>query len=114
MVCEADVFKAKLDGSSDHVLKRSSSVAGRGVAVKCAAKVRPVDEFREIVVFRRIDFAPVLAEFGLNGIKAERSVNIEFLMDLGQGFLELAAFGLAEPVLVERPATVEGARAALV
>ena len=111
MVGDAEIFEPEFLRGGDHVFQSGAAVAGGRVIVKCAAKVRPLDEVGEFVFLGGIDFTPVFAEFGLHVIEAECAVDVGLLVNLGQGFAEFASLGGTEAVFVQRPAARERAGA---
>ena len=101
VVGDAEVFEPQFLRGGDHIFESGAAVACGCVIVKCASQVTPLNEVRELVFLGSVDFAPVLAEFGLHGGKVEGAVDVRLPVNLRQGLLEFASLGGAEAVFVE-------------
>ena len=114
MIGDAEILQAEFLRGLGHLGERAAAVARGGVVVESAAQILRLDEIGQRVLFRRGEFAAILAQLRLDVIETERAVEIALLVDLRApaGGVGPSAFSIgAEPVFVERPAAGERALA---
>ena len=71
MIGDAQILEPEIDRGPRHLDQRVLPVAGRGVAVKGAAQIAPLNKIRKCPRFSSGDLPLVLTEFGWDEVQTE-------------------------------------------
>ena len=114
-----EILQPEFLGGFGHFFECIVTVARNRMAMKRAAQIFLLDQFRQRVLFGRFEFAAVLSQLRRNEIEIDRAIQIGFIAHLWN-FLQrsfLFRFRInwnrSEPVFVERPASLQRAAAHL-
>ena len=116
---DAKIFEAKFLRRPRHFLECVVPVARDGVTMKCAAQIFPLDQARQRMFFRRVEFAGVFAQLRRNEIEIERAIKSSFVANPrnldGRSFLSRSGIGRSrrETIFVQRPTALQRAAAHL-
>ena len=66
VIRDAKVFEAQLHRFLGHFLQRVMTIRRGGVIVKCPAKVRELDQARQLMLCGRFNFTTVFPQFGFD------------------------------------------------
>ena len=103
MVRDEDVFVAERFRRRGHLLDAGVAVGSAGVHLQVAANFLELHQLRQAALFRGLNLAKVLPDFGRNQIQAQLLVNLFFR------FRRDDAFTVKQSVLAQLPAAALGA-----
>ena len=110
VIGNAQVLHPQLLSGGGHLFERGPTVTVHGVAMKSSPEVRPFNQIGKASAFGGFHLASILTKLGLDVGETECSVDISLEVNIGKRLLELPALRSAKAILIERPASLQGAR----
>ncbi len=95
VIGDPQIFEAEFLRGFGHLFERIVTIARSRVAMKRAAQIFLLDQFRQRVLFGRFELAAVLSQLRRNEIEIDRAIQIGFIAHLWNFLQRSSSFSLS-------------------